>query len=332
MRIAASLLNDIGPVWTGGRWVHEIDMWRPEVIHSLLGGVRITRLVVALARRFDVPVVPHFMDDWMGTLYADGQLLGLARREVDRLVAAVLAQSPLCITIGRDMQAEYERTLRLDSRVVGNSVDFEAFDRLERAPRSSGGVKTMSYVGGLHLGRARALRDVGRTLEKDNSSGGTQWILRIMVPAADLADARLLAEQVPAIEVGGTLPPSEVPATLVSSDALLFVESSDPSIARFTRLSVSTKVPEYLAARRRVLVVGPSDQASVRSLVRSGVARYAGDGGDPSEMEDAWKGLKAKIDAEPEVAAVSPTTVEEYGTRPTQERLRQALMDAVGRA
>jgi hypothetical protein len=328
-RVALSMLNDIGPVWTGGRWVDEVRASRPEVLHSLLGGVRITRLVLSLARRLDVPIVPHFMDDWLGTLYVDGQLLGLARREVDRLMSEVLARSPLCIAIGRDMQAEYAATLGKECRVVGNSVDFDAFDTMWRPGAHDARHRTISYVGGLHLGRGGVLREVGRAIARHQRVDGPSWGLRLFVPPADLDAAQGLAGEVPTIEVGGTLPPDEVPAALVASDALLFVESSDPSVARFTRMSVSTKVPEYLAARRPVLVVGPADQASVRALTRSAPATYGGGGLDAAALDQAWaRTVSMSLNAAAE-GPLPEFVRDEFGQTATRERLRAALAAAV---
>lgn len=329
-RVAVSMLNDLGPVWTGGQWVDGVAGWRPQVLHSLLGGVRITRLVLALSRRLDLPIVPHFMDDWMSTMYADGQLFGLARREVDRLVDRVLDRSPLCVAIGTDMQSEYTSRLGKECRVVGNSVDFRAFDDLWRPSDQTQERRSMSYVGGLHLGRGDVLREVGRAIARHRGAGEHQWVLRLMVPAADLPRAEELAAGTDTIEVAGTVHPHDVPAALIESDALLFVESSDPGVAPFTRLSVSTKVPEYLAARRPILVVGPDGQASVRTLSRSGAAVYGGGGMDPVALDGAWSQV-ARMSAEGSTGAGLPTSVrEEFGRAETQERLRAALADAVG--
>jgi hypothetical protein len=330
-RVALSMLNDLGPVWTGGRWVDSVAEWRPEVLHSLLGGVRITRLVLALSRRLDVPIVPHFMDDWMRTMYADGQLFGLARREVNRLVDGVLARSPLCIAIGKDMQSEYASRLGKECRVVGNSVDFQAFDDIWRPISPDAERRSISYVGGLHLGRAGVLSHVGKAIERHRAVVGPSWVLRLMVPAADLPRAEKLAAETDTIEVAGTVHPNEVPAALIQSDALLFVESSDQGVAPFTRLSVSTKVPEYLAARRPILVVGPDGQASVRALSRSGAAVYGGGGLDPAALDRAWSQV-ARMSSEGATGAALPAAVrEEFGRAETQERLRAALADAVGR-
>ena len=121
-RLAASVVNDIGPVHLPRDLLRRIDEFQPEVIHTLLGGVRAMRLATALAKRLDLPVVPHFMDDWMETLFDDGQLLGFARRIVVRCRDEVLEYTPRTLAIGEDMACEYARTLGRPSVVVGLSL------------------------------------------------------------------------------------------------------------------------------------------------------------------------------------------------------------------
>jgi hypothetical protein len=50
------------------------------------------------------------------------------------------------------------------------------------------------------------------------------------------------------------------------ADILLHVESDDEFSKSITRLSISTKIPEYLAVGRPVLAFGPSEVASMRLL------------------------------------------------------------------
>ncbi|MBM6401108.1 glycosyltransferase [Phycicoccus sonneratiae] len=329
VRIGMTALNDIGPVWTGGRWLEEIERFRPQVIHSLLGGVRITRFVTALSRRLDVPVVPHFMDDWMDNLFTDGQVFGLARREAERSVRLMLRQAPEILTVGADMRDHYTRTLQRPAEVVGNSADFDLFDRLiaERRPTSDGPL-ALRYVGGLHLGRADVLRTVGRALD-DHRGEGRRWQLTLNVPTHDLGAAQVLAREVGSITSEGSLDHDAVPQAIVNSDALLFLESSDPGIVSFTRLSVSTKVPEYLASGRPVMAIGPRNQASIRTLVRTGVAVHGGDGTSGPSIVDSLGELTRFLEEAPSRDGSERRAFrEEFGVQETQERLRRALLKA----
>ena len=306
----------------------EVEDFGPQVIHSLLGGVRITKFVTALARRLGVPVVPHFMDDWMDNLFTDGQLFGLARREAERSIHRLLLHAPRILTVGSDMNTHYAATLRRPAVVVGNSADFDLFDHLvaQRRPASDG-PHTLRYVGGLHLGRAEVLRAVGRALDGQHV-GGRRWQLALNIPPQDVKAAQLLDREVPSITNEGSLDHAEVPRTIVNSDAVLFLESSDPGITSFTRLSVSTKVPEYLASGRPVLAIGPRDQASIRTLRRAGTAVYGGDGRTEHALSDSMVELSHLVTAPPRDDPERTALRQEFGVHETQERLRRALLEA----
>ncbi len=319
VRLGMTSANDIGLVWVRGGWLNEIDDFRPQVIHSLLGGVRITKFVAGLAQRLNVPVVPHFMDDWMDNLFTDGQLWGLARREAERSIRHVLDHSPCILTVGADMRDEYAARLGRPAEVVGNSADFELFDRLISASNLPGeGPLTLRYVGGLHLGRAAVLKTVGRALI-GQEHGGRPWRLALNVPDRDLQLADTLSREVASIDNDGTLAHSAVPHTIVNSHALLFLESADPGIIAFTRLSVSTKVPEYLASRRPILTIGPSDQASIRSLLRTGAAVHGGDGTSGASVEHAMSDIVSALGpSSAGVRAPDPSVRKEFGVTETQ--------------
>lgn len=317
---AAATLNEVGPVSVAGRWTEPISQFQPQVIHSLLGGVRVAKLVARLAERLSVPVVPHFMDDWPANMFADGKLLGLPRAEVERSMAAVLRRAPLCLTIGEDMRREFEQRLEKPCHVVGNSVNFEAFDVAKSA---AAGRRTFTYVGGLHLGRDVVLGRVAAALMRSGSG-------RLVIHAPRSDDARLaaLARQFPSVvDSGGTVAPEAVPRALGGADVLVFVESLAPEIYSFTRLSVSTKVPEYLASGKPILAIGPEGQSSIRCLT-SGPATSHCAGDVDSEVAAAVE--RALGLASQPVPPLSNRLRQSFDRIDTQERLRSALALAAG--
>ena len=50
------------------------------------------------------------------------------------------------------------------------------------------------------------------------------------------------------------------------ADILLHVESFNEKMKKYTRLSISTKIPEYLASKRLIIAIGPVDIASIEYL------------------------------------------------------------------
>lgn len=324
LRAAAATVNEIGPVSPRGAWLRPVEEFQPMVIHSLLGGVRITKLVAALAERFDLPVVPHFMDDWPANLFADGQVLGLPRREAERSLRRVLQRSPIALTIGEDMRREFEDRFQLPCQVVGNSTNFEDQSDVLPSDRSDG-APTLTYAGGLHLGRDRILAEVAEALQRVTRASAR---LAVHTGPSDAARLDALVTESPDVVVRGDfLTPDQVAPTLARSHALVFIESDLPDVLSFTRLSVSTKVPEYLAARRPVLVVGPSTQSSVRALVSSGASVHAAPGDTPA-IDIAVSGTLRRIDLP--LPPIPANLVKTFSRTETQGRLRASLEYAAG--
>ena len=320
-RVAATTANDMGPVRLPRRMIDGIDKFRPEVIHSLLGGVRQMRLATLLSERFDVPLVPHFMDDWVSTLFTDGQLFGMARHAALRAFDDVRRLSSVFLVIGQDMKTEYERLYQTPCVVVGNSVNFAEYH--ERPVSFRTGRPVLRYVGGLHLGREEVLRRLCRAMVKESLSDDA--LFEIFVPPVDSRLAQSLSEDFEFVRYGGSLGSSDVPGALAAADGLVFIESPHESIATFTRFSVSTKVPQYLAARRPVLVVGPTDQGSVRELLRSSVGFWAGDGTNARRLIDA---VREVLSSEGGFDNDLVDFEQRFGQEATRARLRHALEQA----
>ena len=56
------------------------------------------------------------------------------------------------------------------------------------------------------------------------------------------------------------------------SNVLVHVEAFDKDSARSTRLSLSTKIPEYMMSNRCILAIGPATIASMQYLQKNEVA------------------------------------------------------------
>lgn len=268
LRREAKAASDLSPVRLPTDTIRSISEFRPTVIHSLLGSCKMMLLALELSKRFDVPIVPHFMDNWMLSLYPNRELYGFAQKRSLQLLHGVLDRSPLCLTIGSAMASDFSSQMGIECVAIGNSVDPADYSPggWQRETRTSES-KELVYVGGLHLGRADVLIQLADVMRESSLRG---WTLVAYTSATDAE--RYLAGNLPGnLKWGGEIDVEDVPKRLIEADALLFVESENPNIANFTRLSVSTKVPQYLAANRPLLVVGPAGQASVEEFRTHGV-------------------------------------------------------------
>jgi glycosyltransferase involved in cell wall biosynthesis len=120
----------------------------------------------------------------------------------------------------------------------------------------------------LHLNRWQALTEVAIAARKLGARLG------VFSPTTDLRDfgAGLRAHQNVALS---SVEPEHVVSTLRRGAIVLHVESRAPDVSTFTRLSVSTKLPQCLASGRPILAYGPSQLASMRLVTRSGAGLIA---------------------------------------------------------
>ncbi|MFG1887933.1 glycosyl transferase family 1 [Micromonospora sp. NPDC049051] len=263
-------LADLSPLRVAGRLAGWVRAFRPDVIYSMLGSVRIMRLADRLARCGGAPLVPHFMDDWPATLYASGELLGYGQRSVRRHLDRVMDRCVGGLCISDAMASEYERRYDRSFAAFANCVDESAFVEPVDGSAQPGALR-LSYVGGLHLDRWAALRQVGLALG-DLPGDLPPPRLTVHAPEADLARYRDRFADCPQVQLGAPLRGAEVTRALAGADVLVHVESFRPELRRYTRFSLSTKIPQYLAAGRPVLAYGPGELASMRHLDAAGAA------------------------------------------------------------
>jgi glycosyltransferase involved in cell wall biosynthesis len=237
----------------------QILRFRPHLVYSCLGNIQISRLALSLARLCNVPVIPHFMDDWISTQYVGRPDLFVQRAQLLRVLESVVAGSPFGLAISGVMASEYSAMFRKPFYAFMNCVPVPAVSLipppLHAAPR-------LVYVGGLHLERWFALREIGDALATLNREG-IAGILTVYAPGADLAafGDKLVG---PGLEIGGSLSQTEVPAAIAAADVLVHVESFEPALRKYTRLSISTKISQYATAARPLFCYGPPEVASLR--------------------------------------------------------------------
>ncbi|WP_243303382.1 hypothetical protein [Geothrix oryzisoli] len=258
--------NEFVPVLRLGPLKQFIEAFNPDVIYSMLGSMKLIRFVNNIADRYNLPVVPHFMDDWPTFFYSDGFLCGLPRRALAHSLESLFKHVHSGLCIGEDMADEYQQRYRRPFLPLMNSIPNERF----ASPPVFHSSETVifSYIGGLHLNRWQSLLEIASVMGE-----GTE--LRIFAPEKDLAQFSDLFAGFPFIKLG-SLRSSEVDEEMRRADVLLHVESFDPDAASYTRLSVSTKISQYMCVGKPILAYGPGSLSSIKVIGRAGAGAIVG--------------------------------------------------------
>jgi len=248
------LVQPSGDFW---KWVAD---FRPEVIYSMLGKVRIIQFVRQVARYCDKPVVPHFMDDWPSTYYR-GWLNAVPRRAMLVQLRSLIGRAPLGMGISPVMAAEYERRYSIPFYDFMNCVSVPEVNPAEGSPAHS--PLRFTYIGGLHNQRRHVLEEIGQALLSVSREGCSAELV-IHAPERDIRQHGVALSALPSVRVGPTLSQDQLVPAMRDADVLVHVDSFGQEVRDYLRLSLSTKLPQYMASGRAILAYGPGELATFK--------------------------------------------------------------------
>ncbi|MHB8972338.1 MAG: glycosyltransferase family protein [Pirellulaceae bacterium] len=240
--------------------------FHPEVVYSWLGSNRQMALVRRICAARGIPVVPHFMDDWLSSNLTQ-PLLGFAQSMTfKRSMGKLLRHCPEGVGISVAMAEEYTIRLGIPMSYAANGVEDEILTQLQgglRAREIPDSEFRFSIIGRLEYGRVKLLADFIKGIQ-GLASPGRQIVLAIFsdspLPESLLRNTQVRIEHLP----GPTN--SDLRSLQARTDCLLYVDDFGKFARRYFRLSFSGKIPVCLALGRPIITIGPHDLNSVTYL------------------------------------------------------------------
>ncbi len=247
-------------------WLQEMEDRRPDLIFFCAGDSLFAYDVVeGLHKRLGCKLVMYVTDDYILPYRSLSPFYVLRRRQIRERMLSCGRSADAVFTIGQMMRDTYEREYGLRSRCLVNMspdhhTPYNVAYRLGERPLR------LIYAGGLHYDRDLVLRRAAAAIAIVNQEKGKPiFELDIFAPRT-LSDRRLRRLDSEFSRFHGPIGPDELEVKLKDADIFLFVESANRSAIRSTRLSLSTKVPEYLSYNRCVLSIGDQRSSSIHYL------------------------------------------------------------------
>jgi hypothetical protein len=252
-----SILRDL--LWSSGKWKSPnlfewINNFNPDIIFFVGGNYEFSHnIAYHLSVQYNRPLVSYFTDDYVLNPQCRNIVERYQRSRMVKYFSKTIEHSSMCFAIGYDMANEYSMYFKKIFLPLMNSVEREDYIPYLNNRK----VLVISYFGGLHLNRWQMIIRLARVI-----NGAVINIYTIDIPSDDI----LLEFQKYNIVYKGTVEGDYLKNEIIKSDVLLHVESDDKYYRSLTKLSVSTKIPEYLISGRLVLGFGPMEVASMRLL------------------------------------------------------------------
>lgn len=252
-------------IWSKSNWktnslVEWIKEFSPEVLFfqgsSCVFGYEIAKWI---CDEFNIPLILELTDDYTNGIYKWSILEKLNKNRYKRVFEKAVLDAYRVITISEYMSAEYKKRFGGEYIVLMNSVNRKITSDEPKGIR-------LLYAGNVSIKRWQVLEKIGRAIDEINKQYDLKCRLDIYTPTAMQDEIRIRLSSVDSINCKGSLTQDELAIEIQNSNILVHVEAFDKKMKIITRLSISTKIPEYMGSKRCIFAVGPSDVASIMYL------------------------------------------------------------------
>lgn len=256
--------NDLRKIKFSDNITNYIKDSNAQIIYTCLGNLRTISLVLYAQKILNCKVVPHFMDDWKSVIFQNKRFL-IHKSVLQNKIKLLFKNVTEGIAISETMAIQYQKEFRVPFQFIMNSIPDEHISTLQKNGNSQ--IKRFVFTGGLHLNRWKSLLKLVEGFELLCTH--YEFIIEIYCPENDKTNFMKYFEKYKFVHFRGHLPSNEVNGILKTADAFIHCESFDKYLRKYTRLSISTKIPLYLKEGKLLLAYGPEEIESVQYINRN---------------------------------------------------------------
>ncbi len=261
-------------VWSLGKWKTNelknfVDEFDPDVIflqmHSVIYMSKIQNYIVKYAKK---PVVCYLTDDSYSYVNCKGNLLAMGhrfflRRQIRKMMKScnkLFVMTPKAAEICSEM-------FNTECAILTKALDYS---RLTYSEATVSEPIKMLYTGRLVIGRANALIQIAKAIERINAD---KIRLTLDIYSSDNLSEDILEElERKGVRFMGEVDREETERLQKESDVLVFAESLDKANINTARISFSTKITEYFASGRCIFALGSREIAPMDYLIKEDAA------------------------------------------------------------
>ena len=282
-------------LWNFRTWdTKELNDWikafSPDVIFSVLGDVVYTHIIArTIATRYSLPLHAYFTDDYVLNDSSKSWIGHLHYIKVKRSYKKTLSICDKAFVIGKKMKQAYEEYFHRNFGILVNGIDFTKFNTLTPKPFCPGEKFIISFIGGIHLNRWKSIVELAKVANQISNISFDFRVFCLKEPEAEIIEAFENA----GVRYCGGLNSSQVMIEISNSHCLIHAESFDKKNRMYTKYSISTKIPEYMASKRAIIAIGPSDIASIEIFKDNGIGCVITEKDSESDIKTKLKRLIA---------------------------------------
>ena len=242
-----------------------LDDFHPDIIYLCVTNYRSFLICNKIAKKYRIPIIPHFLDDWLNVQLYRNKFGSLYSKRFHELFTKVMSNVPFGLCISDLMSETYKYRYGKNFYSLMNSVPSYAAN----SNKQSLHISKFLYAGSLYLKREQSLLLICEAL---SSSLFQNIEFDIYAPQDHWEELKYKFAKYTFVHYGGFLDSEQLKHQISLSDVVVFAESFDSSVLEFSRLSLSTRIPEFLSSGKPILAVGPSEQGAIQYLEKNNAA------------------------------------------------------------
>lgn len=248
----------------------ELNRWLSEekidcVLFCAGDSIFAYRFFEEITSRVNCLKVLYVTDDYVSPRQKNSIFSILKRKLVSIKMRRATKHCDQFITISEKMKNEYLTLFGVDSETFVNAPSLESSRCRDVGHPAE---VRLVYAGGFHYNRWKSLANLLKAITSiNNNKLFDKKIFLDIYSGQSLSKQQLdFFECKEFLNMKGFLERERLVDKLLEADALVHVEAFDLSSIESTRLSISTKIPEYLSSGRPVIAIGPPEIASIEHL------------------------------------------------------------------
>lgn len=263
--------------WYSGGLKNWLDVQKPDLIFYVGGdGAFSHRISVKLAEKLNLPMATYFTDDYIINPPSDCYNWFLKK-----VYKKTVNHSEKLFAIGKKMADDYTAYYNREFKPIMNIVDIPP--QKEWSMKHADSI-SINYFGGLHLGRAEEIMRFARFMRNNvKDKIKTSYTIGIY-SFAKLTEEEIVEMKSLGISIHPGVTGNDLATAMSNTDILLHVESIKKEYHSLTKLSVSTKIPEYMCLTKPIIAFGPADVASFSVIAEANPSMVIDDVEDTSMM------------------------------------------------
>lgn len=241
------------------------------------------KFALKVCKKLNIPMILELTDDYTESLYKCSLFQKYNHKSYLKYFKEAIKYAVKTVVISPKMKNEYEKSFEGNFLVMMNSVPVS---EAEPQKKQEAELTDFIYAGNVLLNRWKVLKDFAIALNSVNDKA----TLSVYTP--DIPPENILNEfsEAPNIHYGGRLNSTELAERMACCSAVVHVEAFDKLNSKITRLSLSTKIPEYMSSGALIVAIGPKDISSMEYLKENEIA-YCITDNEPEKIHSAVEKL-----------------------------------------